>query len=101
MEFYGQCRWFTVIDLLTTFCVPQQSLFSQSASRDSSECKTAILSGVFHAITGANGRFRTGEILDVNAEGVDVYDTMTAALGAVHEMGSSDRQVQRINILLC
>ena len=59
------------------------------------------LSGVFHAITGANGRFRTGEILDVNAEGVDVYDTMTAALGAVHEMGSSDRQVQRINILLC
>ena len=58
------------------------------------------LSGVFHAITGANGRFRTGEILDVNAEGVDVYNTMTAALGAVHKMGSSDRQVQRVDSLL-
>ena len=30
------------------------------------------LSGVFHAITGANGRFKTGQILDVGAEGVDV-----------------------------
>lgn len=58
------------------------------------------LSGVFHAITGANGRFRTGEILDVNAEGVDVYNTMTAALGAVYKMGSSDRQVQRVDSLL-
>ena len=27
------------------------------------------LSGVFHAITGANGRFKTGRILDVRAEG--------------------------------
>ena len=27
------------------------------------------LSGVFHAITGANGRFKTGQIMDVGAEG--------------------------------
>jgi hypothetical protein len=27
------------------------------------------LSGIFHAITGANGRFKTGQILDVKAEG--------------------------------
>jgi hypothetical protein len=27
------------------------------------------LSGIFHAITGANGRFKTGQILDVGPRG--------------------------------
>ena len=31
---------------------------------------------VFHAITSANGRFKTGEIMDFGAEGIDVYNTM-------------------------
>jgi len=37
------------------------------------------LSGVFHAISPAAGRFKTDRILDVNAEGIDVYNTMLAA----------------------
>src|SRR5690606_23833883 len=34
------------------------------------------LSGVFHAITGANGRFKTGQIIDVRHEAIDVYNTI-------------------------
>ena len=51
------------------------------------------LSGVFHAITGANGRFKTGQIMDVNAEGLDVYNTMLQAMGASHRLGPADRQM--------
>ena len=32
---------------------------------------------VFHAITSANGHFKTGEIMDIGAEGIDVYNTNT------------------------
>jgi hypothetical protein len=49
------------------------------------------LSGVFHAITGAGGRFNTGQILDVNAEGLDFYNTMLAAMGATRKLGPSNR----------
>jgi len=49
------------------------------------------LSGVFHAITGANGRFKTGKIVDVGAEGLDVYNTMLAAMGARQRLGPSRR----------
>ena len=50
------------------------------------------LSGVFHAITGANGRFKTGESLDVGAEGVDVYNTMLAGMGAAGRLGPEGRE---------
>ncbi|MCH7689320.1 MAG: DUF1552 domain-containing protein, partial [Planctomycetes bacterium] len=49
------------------------------------------LSGVFHAITSANGRFKTGEIMDVNAEGLDVYNTMLEAMGVSQRLGPSQR----------
>jgi hypothetical protein len=49
------------------------------------------LSGVFHAITSANGRFKTGEIMDVGAEGLDVYNTMLEAMGASRKLGPSER----------
>ena len=39
------------------------------------------LSGVFHAITGANGRFKTGQIIDAKAEGIDLYNSMLQGLG--------------------
>ena len=39
------------------------------------------LSGVFHAITGAGGRFKTGQIIDIGHEGLDVYNTMLGAMG--------------------
>ena len=50
------------------------------------------LSGVFHAITGANGRFKTGQIMDVKAEGLDVYNTMLTGMGATDRLGPSDRE---------
>jgi hypothetical protein len=55
------------------------------------------LSGVFHAITGANGRFRTGQIMDVGAEGIDVYNTMLAALGVSERLGPPNRPLNRID----
>lgn len=57
------------------------------------------LSGVFHAISGANGRFKTGEILDVGAEGLDIYNTMLEAMGASDRLGPMDRDMQRITAI--
>lgn len=57
------------------------------------------LSGVFHAITGANGRFKTGKILEVGAEGIDVYNTMLDAMGAKSRLGPSDRPMRRIDAI--
>jgi hypothetical protein len=58
------------------------------------------LSGVFHAITGANGRFKTGQIMDVGAEGLDVYNTMLAAMGATDRLGPADRKMQTVDAIL-
>ena len=55
------------------------------------------LSGVFHAITSANGRFKTGEILDVGAEGLDVYNTMIQAMGAPGRLGPGNREGQIVD----
>ena len=45
------------------------------------------LSGVFHAITGANGRFKTGHVMDIGAEGLDVYNTMLTGMGVKDRLG--------------
>lgn len=55
------------------------------------------LSGVFHAITAANGRFKTGQILDAGAEGIDVYNTMLDAMGAARRLGPANRPVQPVD----
>ena len=55
------------------------------------------LSGVFHAITGANGRFKTGQIMDVKAEGIDVYNTMLTAMGAKTKLGPAKRKVSAVD----
>ncbi|MEZ6128298.1 MAG: DUF1552 domain-containing protein [Planctomycetaceae bacterium] len=57
------------------------------------------LSGVFHAISGANGRFQTGDIKDINAEGIDVYNTMLNAMGAKKALGPKDRDFKSIDSL--
>jgi len=57
------------------------------------------LSGVFHAITGANGRFKTGQIMDVGAEGLDVYNTMLAAMGATDRLGPAKRKMQAVDAI--
>ena len=55
------------------------------------------LSGVFHAITGANGRFKTGQIMDVGKEALDVYNTMLTAMGAKSHLGPQKRDGQNVD----
>ena len=55
------------------------------------------LSGVFHAVTGANGRFQTSQIMDVKAEGLDVYNTMLTAMNAQLHLGPNKRNHQSIS----
>lgn len=55
------------------------------------------LSGVFHAITGANGKFKTGQILDVGSEGIDVYNTMLTAMGTKEKIGPKNRKGRGID----
>tara|TARA_R110002049_G_scaffold4601_5_gene32734 strand:- start:1024738 stop:1026162 length:1425 start_codon:yes stop_codon:yes gene_type:complete len=58
------------------------------------------LSGVFHAITSAGGRFKTGQIMDVQAEGLDVYNTMLSGLDIHDQLGPSDRESTRVDRIL-
>jgi hypothetical protein len=57
------------------------------------------LSGVFHCITGGGGRFKTGKIMDVGAEGIDVYNTMLDAYGAKDRLGPAKRESIAIDSL--
>jgi hypothetical protein len=58
------------------------------------------LSGVFHAITGAAGRFKTGQLLDVKAEGLDVYNTMLATMGVTQQLGPSERAFTPVDAII-
>jgi hypothetical protein len=55
------------------------------------------LSGVFHAITGANGRFRTGQVIDAKAEGLDLYNTMLSAMDVKTRLGPKDREHRSVD----
>jgi len=55
------------------------------------------LSGVFHAISGANGRFKTGKIMDVGAEGIDVYNTILDGMDVSHRLGPKDREARAVD----
>ena len=57
------------------------------------------LSGVFHAITGANGRFKTGQIMDVDKEGVDVYNTMLNAMSVKERLGPDNRKMTTVGAI--
>ncbi|MEQ8787353.1 MAG: DUF1552 domain-containing protein [Pirellulaceae bacterium] len=57
------------------------------------------LSGVFHAISGAGGRFQTGRIVDVNAEGLDVYNTMLAAMDVSQRLGPAKRKMTAVDAI--
>ena len=57
------------------------------------------LSGIFHAVTGAGGRFKTGQILDVGAEGLDVYNTLLEGLDVSKRLGPADRKMQRVEAI--
>ncbi|MEC7861375.1 MAG: DUF1552 domain-containing protein [Verrucomicrobiota bacterium] len=58
------------------------------------------LSGVFHAVTGANGRFKTGQIMNVKAQGLDLYNTMLRAMGAEYRLGPKDYDHSSIDQIL-
>lgn len=58
------------------------------------------LSGVFHAITGASGRFKTGQLLDVKAEGLDVYNTMLATMGVTQRLGPNERAFTPVDAII-
>ena len=58
------------------------------------------LSGVFHAVTEANGRFKTGQIMDVKAQGIDLYNTMLGAMGADPQLGPKDYDHSSIDKIL-
>lgn len=55
------------------------------------------LSGVFHAVTAANDRFKTGQIMDVGSEGLDLYNTMLAAMGVGRRMGPDNREFRPVD----
>ncbi|MDA0282246.1 MAG: DUF1552 domain-containing protein [Planctomycetota bacterium] len=57
------------------------------------------LSGVFHCIAGGGGRFKTGHILDVNAEGLDVYNTMLSGMGVPGKLGPKGREAVSIDAI--
>ncbi len=58
------------------------------------------LSGIFHAISGGNERFRTGEIIDAGAEGLDLYNTMLSAYGAGRVLGPGSRPYREVTSVL-
>jgi hypothetical protein len=57
------------------------------------------LSGIFHAVTSAGGRFKTGQILDVGAEGIDLYNTMLEAHDVSRRLGPAKREMQRVEAI--
>ncbi len=57
------------------------------------------LSGVFHCITGGNGRLKTGQIIDVGAEGIDVYNTILSAMGSNQHLGPQNRQSTSVDAI--
>ncbi|MEM6365797.1 MAG: DUF1552 domain-containing protein, partial [Planctomycetota bacterium] len=58
------------------------------------------LSGVFHAITSAGGAFKTGQQMEINAEGLDIYNTMLSAMNCDEKLGPPDREHQSIDRIL-
>ncbi len=57
------------------------------------------LSGVFHAVSAAGGRFKTGEILDLQVEGIDLYNTMLDAMGTTDRLGPEDREIRQVDAI--
>ncbi|MEX2577722.1 MAG: DUF1552 domain-containing protein [Verrucomicrobiales bacterium] len=58
------------------------------------------LSGVFHAVTGAGGRFKTGKVVDTSAEGIDIYNTMLGAMEVDEKLGPGDREHRNYDAMM-
>lgn len=57
------------------------------------------LSGVFHATTSANGRLKTGQTIDVGAEGLDVYNTLLETMGVSSKIGPQKRRSTAVDAI--
>jgi hypothetical protein len=57
------------------------------------------LSSVFHAVTGANGRLKTGQTLNAGAEGLDLYNTLLAAMGVTGRLGPAGREMRAVDAI--
>ena len=57
------------------------------------------LSGIFHAITSAGGRFKTGQIMNVRAQGIDLYNTMLTAMDAKRKLGPADYETKAVDAI--
>jgi hypothetical protein len=57
------------------------------------------LSGVFHAVTGASGRFKAGQTIDVSAEGLDVYNTLLTGMDVSRRLGPSGREAHAVDAI--
>jgi len=55
------------------------------------------LSGVFHAISSAGGRFKTGKIMDVGSEGIDVYNTLLEGMKVPGRLGPPKREARPVD----
>ncbi|MEM1032131.1 MAG: DUF1552 domain-containing protein [Myxococcota bacterium] len=58
------------------------------------------LSGVMHAVSGANGRLKTGEVLDLGVEAIDLYNTIIRAHGIDNKLGPSGRPYNEVTSVL-
>ena len=55
------------------------------------------LSGIFHAFSSGCGRLATGSIIDADAEGIDVYNTIVReAYNLDYKIGPAERAVQTV-----
>lgn len=75
------------------------SLFTISTeSRDGrrSDVKREIL-GVFHAVSGANGRFKTSQIIDVGEKCIYVYNTIMEGMIVSNCLGPADCEVRCVD----
>lgn len=57
------------------------------------------LESVFHAVSSAGDRFRPGTY-DVEAEGLDLYNTILEAYGSSRRLGPNGRSLQRVEAIL-
>ena len=58
------------------------------------------LSGVFHAITSGGGKFKTGEIMDVKAQGLDLYNTIVSGMGSKLKLGPKNHESQIVGKIM-
>ena len=58
------------------------------------------LSGVFHATTSNGGRLKTGQILAVNTEGLDLYNTLIQTTGTKAKLGPKDRPAKLVDKII-